>query len=58
MADREVVEVVESSRGPVAMVRLTVDDCNLCCHRCKGFLGEGDVAEDRGDHWHCRSCVR
>lgn len=56
---RAVVDTVEGPNGPVALVRITSDDdWMLNCDRCKGPLGEGDVAQDRGDHWYCRDCAR
>ncbi|SIE25910.1 hypothetical protein [Mycobacteroides abscessus] len=58
MAQREVVETFDGRYGPVQLVRLTDDDWNQHCHRCKTHLSEGDLAQDRGDHWHCRGCAR
>lgn len=58
MAQREVVETVDGRYGPVQLVRLTGDDWNQHCHRCQTYLSEGDMAQDRGDHWHCKDCAR
>lgn len=59
MTDRLVVETVEGPYGPVELVEIARDDgWNLSCYRCDCSLSEGDVAQFRGDHWHCRNCAR
>lgn len=53
------VETVEGPYGPVELSRLTDEDgWNLSCHRCNLPLSKGDLAQDRGDHWHCVNHAR
>lgn len=35
---------------------IPVDDYSHC-YKCKAVLIEGDLAEDKGDHWICEPCA-
>ncbi|WP_085305164.1 hypothetical protein [Mycolicibacillus koreensis] len=58
---REIVKTIRKANfdGPIHLSLVLDDDLPAHCYRCRSTsLGEGDLAQFRGDHWLCEYCSR